>query len=740
MNVLATMGPLTLTVLKAVVWVGMCWLVVRMTRRRHPALQVLVCRASLMSLALLIALALVGPQFPVAVTARPESTNIVGPSKPAPHAAANSPSAAPTTSRVSASEPAPAMLPSPSAIAIGVWLALAVAFGVRLGYSLWTYARFTGTGVPADDALERVGGEAAALLRMRRVPRLRITPDSHSPLVLGLLRPVVLLPRELSRDLRDEELRGVLLHEFSHARSHDLCWKLGFEAACAMIWFHPGMWALARAHTLACEKTCDAAAAALCGDSAMYRRVLARVALRSEPLRLRLAITMARPGSITQRVRALASPAGLFRWDWRRSLQYGVIVSVALTVFAALSCYRQGPGGSYEKAPIATGPSITLGPTTFTLNSVARWSRDGTTRVGDGYGRPSARVEMPEYPEASKWMDIAEIVIGPEADVFDVTELRVFDHATQENVAMNEKVVGGYQFDGRVARVVRIGNLLPDELDVWMRVRHRPAKDPVWRIPAEAGSSATIDGVPVVIREIHGGAGSYEMRGEAIHWTSPDTDEDRTNIVVVIDDPARRLAGRRFQLCIVDDAGKRYWSGFFVSVNNGKVHVPTFPIGATRVKFVELSPLHEERRFYFEGVKLPPADPRPMQPPPTLSFAVNGKEGEYTTDSHDLLRASLTVLNGDPFDGVRFSEGELSFSRKPTPGDDGTTIAVMIAGLGTGDVQARLIDASGQALVEGDVNQGASFHPSGTVTYWHVNTPVEDIARVDLAIAGWEKR
>lgn len=74
-----------------------------------------------------------------------------------------------------------------------------------------------------------------------------------TPITLGLLRPVILLPQSGDGD----DLEMVLRHELCHIRRRDV-WYKGLFLLCACVhWFNPLVWTLARAAGETVELCCD---------------------------------------------------------------------------------------------------------------------------------------------------------------------------------------------------------------------------------------------------------------------------------------------------------------------------------------------------------------------------------------------------------------------------------------------------------------------------------------------------
>lgn len=119
----------------------------------------------------------------------------------------------------------------------------------------------------ADRDLLRRYGQLAATFGIRRPPPLLRSDLANGPLLVGLVRPAVVLPaRLLGAD--PGRLRLMLAHELAHHRRHDLPWGLLPMVARILFWFHPIVWLAEREGWLARESACDALALRATGASA----------------------------------------------------------------------------------------------------------------------------------------------------------------------------------------------------------------------------------------------------------------------------------------------------------------------------------------------------------------------------------------------------------------------------------------------------------------------------------------
>jgi TonB family protein len=113
-------------------------------------------------------------------------------------------------------------------IALGGWTMAAALAVSRLGRTAST---------PAAETID-IARAAAANLRLRSIPRIRVTDATSRPAVFGLIRPTVFLPPEIVNGDRDD-LRHILLHEFAHIKRGDL--PIHAVASVILILFWPNI-------------------------------------------------------------------------------------------------------------------------------------------------------------------------------------------------------------------------------------------------------------------------------------------------------------------------------------------------------------------------------------------------------------------------------------------------------------------------------------------------------------------
>ena len=156
------------------------------------------------------------------------------------------------------------------------WLAGCVAMLVQLAFRL----REAGCLAAKARAQTDDGTETG---RTATDPRMRVCDEVASPVVVGLLRPLVLLPPDFQTRLEADTRALVLRHEAVHARRRDNLANLFAGVLLAVLWFNPLAWIGMRAFRTDQELSCDAHALAGAGPPSRigYARSLVTLASAS---------------------------------------------------------------------------------------------------------------------------------------------------------------------------------------------------------------------------------------------------------------------------------------------------------------------------------------------------------------------------------------------------------------------------------------------------------------------------
>lgn len=159
-----------------------------------------------------------------------------------------------------------------------------------------------------------------------------------APAVVGILNPVIVLPRYLPDALTPAQMNTVIAHETCHVRRRDNLMGLMHAIVQMIFWFHPLVWWVGTKLVQEREQACDESVVQGGGDSRTYAETLVRVCRHSLESRHMHAASVA-GGDLSARVRAILSYGSALRvCVIRRGLvATALLVCTALPVAAGMT-------------------------------------------------------------------------------------------------------------------------------------------------------------------------------------------------------------------------------------------------------------------------------------------------------------------------------------------------------------------------------------------------------------------
>jgi beta-lactamase regulating signal transducer with metallopeptidase domain len=123
-----------------------------------------------------------------------------------------------------------------------IWLAIVAAMVLLLVRQTLFARRIVAQAQDANALMKDILGYCCTCIGVRRKVRLKVSADATSPIVCGLLRPVILVPRNLAVSLGSRHLRSVLLHELAHIKRGDLGLNLVQTILQIAYFYNPLLW------------------------------------------------------------------------------------------------------------------------------------------------------------------------------------------------------------------------------------------------------------------------------------------------------------------------------------------------------------------------------------------------------------------------------------------------------------------------------------------------------------------
>jgi GWxTD domain-containing protein len=174
------------------------------------------------------------------------------------------------------------------------------------------------------------------------------------PVVVGYLRPAILMPAGLLSAMRPEQIEAILLHELAHIRRHDYLVNLLQALVEGLLFYHPAAWWISAVIRAEREHCCDDLAAAAIGADGAYEYALALTALEASRLGTGLesaAGVAAAGGNLMRRIQRMLYPQEQGRAAAAGWAMTPAVVTVALAVAVAwqVSAVPQQP--QQQEAP-----------------------------------------------------------------------------------------------------------------------------------------------------------------------------------------------------------------------------------------------------------------------------------------------------------------------------------------------------------------------------------------------------
>jgi len=132
--------------------------------------------------------------------------------------------------------------------------------------------------LPLPASLTNSLREQSSRMGLRRVPALAYCARVHGPVVVGFVKPMILLPVSLATGLNAEQLRAIVTHELAHIRRLDHLVMLLQRVTESLLFYHPAVWWLSRQVSIEREQCCDDLVIAGGANPVCYAEALLRVA------------------------------------------------------------------------------------------------------------------------------------------------------------------------------------------------------------------------------------------------------------------------------------------------------------------------------------------------------------------------------------------------------------------------------------------------------------------------------
>jgi beta-lactamase regulating signal transducer with metallopeptidase domain len=226
---------------------------------------------------------------------------------------------------------------------VGFWFFGVALFAVRLGGGVWQLRRFKTKQIFAPDEFwqNRFSVLCEKLKISREVTLLR-SNLVKTPIVVGWLKPLVLIPASVFLQISQKELETIIAHELVHIRRYDCLVNFAQSVVEILFFYHPCAWWISKMIRREREFAADEQVIKSFGASPIvYANALANLeAIRhTANQNLPPLATAANGGNLMHRITKIlqknTETRGKTNSLWTAGLAFALISAVLLSVFSA---------------------------------------------------------------------------------------------------------------------------------------------------------------------------------------------------------------------------------------------------------------------------------------------------------------------------------------------------------------------------------------------------------------------
>ncbi len=232
-----------------------------------------------------------------------------------------------------------------SPILVGLWFLGIILFAIRLFGGIWQLHIYkTRENSSPNENWQAKFADLGERLKIKQRVKLLQSKIVETPMVIGWLKPVILVPTSVFLGINPQELEAILAHELEHIRRYDYLVNFAQNFVEIMFFYHPAVWWISanirRERECACD---DAVVRTLENSQFVYANALANLEefRHSAKQTASPVLVAANGGKLMKRIEriinnknAKISVAGNSLWS--ASLACGLILALVLGIFSAM--------------------------------------------------------------------------------------------------------------------------------------------------------------------------------------------------------------------------------------------------------------------------------------------------------------------------------------------------------------------------------------------------------------------
>jgi beta-lactamase regulating signal transducer with metallopeptidase domain/peroxiredoxin len=277
-----------------------------------------------------------------------------------------------------------------------VWLVGAPVTFLWVGMGVASCGRLKRGSRPVDErGVLSVYARAARLMRVSREVGLQVSDRVVSPMLVGMVFPVILLPPAALTGWSTQQLQLVLLHELAHVRRWDNAINFVQRLIESLLFFHPAVWVVSCWVRREREHCCDAVVVQTSGERVSYAKTLASLA-SAMPWPGRAVATPMAEHSVVGRIRQILQVEDRSMKLPRRMMGsvaavIVLMVGLVLSYPRAIDARAEEQEGLAEQSDVwtehATRLAALVGKQAPELREIKDWKNGGPVQLADFKGK-----------------------------------------------------------------------------------------------------------------------------------------------------------------------------------------------------------------------------------------------------------------------------------------------------------------------------------------------------------------
>ena len=229
----------------------------------------------------------------------------------------------------------------------------------------WVYVQqLKAEGIRLTDAsVQTLFKKLTVALRIRQTVHLFESVRVTTPMVIGFIKPVVLLPIGLATGLSTKQIETILAHELAHIKRHDYLVNLLQSIVEIFYFFHPALWWLSAKVREEREHCCDDLAVQICGDKMAFAQALTQVEVFRQTPQLAMGFA-SKKGMMLRRIQRILGVA-----EKRQERLGGNGLILILLLVVGVSVYAFQPQDKPTKKTKTTNSRHTSKDTKFVMDA-----------------------------------------------------------------------------------------------------------------------------------------------------------------------------------------------------------------------------------------------------------------------------------------------------------------------------------------------------------------------------------